>query len=303
MPYLGETAGLLTSLFFAVNALIISKAATQVGSLVLNRTRLVFALLYLILLNLLFFGQPLPLQAGPTHWGWLALSGLIGFAIGDIFLFQAFIFIGPRLATLLLSLSTVFGALEALLFFGETLRLGQVIGITLALAGIVWVILERAPRPPSSTPDIWRHRSLSGTLFGILAAVGQATGLVFSRQGMQGEFSPIQGNVIRLLAAVLSIWFVTFVQRQAGSTVQTLREHPSSLKWIALAAFVGPVIGVSLSLLAVQNSPVGVASVLTSLSPILMLPFSYFFLKERLGWQPVAGTLLAMSGVAILFLS
>ncbi len=52
-----------------------------------------------------------------------------------------------------------------------------------------------------------------------------------------------------------------------------------------------------------QNIPVGVASVLTSLSPIFMLPFSHFFFKERLGWQPIAGTLLAMAGVVILFLS
>ena len=84
--------------------------------------------------------------------------------------------------------------------------------------------------------------------------------------------------------------------------MHTVRDNPSSLKLIALAALIGPVIGVSLSLLAVQNVPVGVASVLTSLSPIFILPFSHFLLKEHLGWQPIAGTFLAMTGVIILFL-
>ncbi len=313
MPYLGDTAGLLTSLFFAINAVVITKAGATVGSVILNRTRVVFALLYLLILNLVLFGQPLPIAAGLTRWTWLGLSGLIGLAIGDAFLFQAYLMIGPRLGSLLLSLSTVFGALEAWLFFGESLRPGQIAGIALTLAGMMWVILERAPRSaapgtglpstaiaPASPPV---HVSPLGILFGVLAGLGQATGLVFSRQGMEGSFSPISGNVIRMLAAVLALWLVALFQRQVGSTLHTLRANPDALRLVALAALIGPVIGVSLSLLAVQNVAVGIASVLTSLSPIFMLPFSYFFFKERLGWQPIAGTILAMSGVIVLFLS
>lgn len=314
MPYIGEIAGLVTSLFFAINAVVITRAGTQVGSVVLNRTRVVFALVYLIVLNLVLFHEPLPFEAGSSRWIWLALSGLIGLAIGDAFLFQAYLSIGPRLGSLLLSLSTVFGVFEAWVFFGQRLRLGQLIGIALCLGGIIWVIAERSFQPPPSTglesglPTDGALSSLhrpspSGILFGVLAALGQATGLVFSGQGMQGSFSPISGNVIRMLAAVLALWLVALVQRQAGHTIRTLRANPSAIRLLALAALIGPVIGVSLSLLAVQNTAVGVASVLTSLAPIFMLPFSRIFFKEHLGWQPVAGTLLAIAGVIILFLT
>ena len=144
---------------------------------------------------------------------------------------------------------------------------------------------------------------MSGVIFGILAALGQATGLVFSRQGMQGSFSPISANAIRMLAAVLALWLVAALQKQAGPTLETLKANPSAIKLLALAALIGPVIGVSLSLFAVQNTAVGVASVLTSLAPVFMLPISHFFFRERLGWQPVAGTFVAMAGVVILFLS
>jgi drug/metabolite transporter (DMT)-like permease len=119
---------------------------------------------------------------------------------------------------------------------------------------------------------------------------------------MFGNLSPISANVIRMLAAVIALWLITFMQREAGKTIQTLKENPSALQLLALAALIGPVIGVSLSLLAVQNTAVGIASVLTSLSPIFMLPISHFYFKEHLGWQAVAGTILAMIGVAILFL-
>ena len=312
MPYIGETAGLLTSLFFAINAVVVTRAGAKVGSVVLNRTRVVFALVYLLLLNTVLYHQPLPFSASSDRWLWLSLSGLIGLAIGDAFLFQAYLTIGPRLGSLLLSLSTVFGAMEAWLFFGEHLRAGQVLGIALALAGIMWVVLERAPQtavpgtglPAAALAPVSSPRpSPLGILFGVLAGLGQATGLVFSRQGMQGSFSPLSGNAIRMLAAVIALWLIALLQREAGRTVRTLKADPAAVGLVALAALLGPVIGVSLSLLSVQHIPVGVASVLTSLSPIFMLPFSRFFFGERLGWQPVAGTFLAMAGVVILFLT
>src|SRR5512143_3389373 len=112
MPFLGETAGLLTSVFFAANAVVITRAGASVGSVVLNRTRVVFALLYLVILNLVFFRQPVPLDADSSRWTWLALSGLIGLVIGDASLSQSYPMVGPRLGSLLLSLSTIFGALE-----------------------------------------------------------------------------------------------------------------------------------------------------------------------------------------------
>ncbi len=318
MPIIGDIAGLLTSLFFALNAIVTTKAVNQVGSIILNRTRVAFALLYLLILNFILFREPLPFEAGSAHWTWLALSGLIGLAIGDAFLFQAYLSIGPRLGSLLFSLSTVFGVVEAWAFFGERLRLAQIIGIAITLAGIVWVVAERRVQPPPSSglesglpadpvaPGVSSSKhspAVLGILFAILAAVGQATGLVFSRQGMQGNFSPISANAIRMLAAVLALWLVALLQGRAGPTIQTMRANPYALRLVALAALLGPVVGVSFSLLAVQNIPVGVASVLTSLSPILILPLSHYFFKERLGWQPIAGTLVAMAGVIILFLT
>ena len=296
--YLGELAGLLTSLMYTINAAVITRAGHQVGAAVVNRTRVVFAFIYLIVINLILFGQPMPFDASLDRWGWLAISGVIGLALGDAFLFQSFLLVGPRIGSLLLALSTVFGILEAWLFFNETLTPLQILGIALTLAGIIWVVLERQSGQESPHP-----RAVTGIMFGILAALGQATGYVFSKQGMLGDFSPFQGNVIRMLAAALVLWLIAGFQKQAGATIQTLKQNPSALKLLALAALIGPVLGVTSSLLAVQHAEVGVASVLTSLSPIFLLPVSHFILKEKIGWQAIAGTLLAMAGVFTLFLA
>ncbi len=295
--YIGEIAGLLTSIFYALNAVFITRGAKQVGSVISNRTRVIFALAYLMIINLILFHQPLPFNAASDRWTWLSLSGLIGLALGDAFLFQSYLSIGPRIGTLLLSLSTIFGALEAWIFLGESLSTGQIIGIVLTLAGIIWVVFEQ-----SSNTEQAPHHVREGILFGILSAICQATGFVFSKQGLYGNFQPLQGNAIRMLAAALSLWLIALIQREAGQSIETLKANPDAIKQLAIAAFVGPVLGVTFSLLAVQHAEVGVASVLTSLSPIFILPISHFIFKEKLGWQAVAGTILAMIGVAVLFL-
>jgi drug/metabolite transporter (DMT)-like permease len=298
MNFIGEIAGLATSLFFSMTAIIFASTGRMVGSQVTNRTRLVFALVYLIILNTILFREPLPFSADSSRWIWLSLSGVIGLSLGDAFLFQALVSVGPRLGSLLMSLAPIFGSVIAWVFFGETLSPLQITGILLALSGIGWVVMSH--EEPPNTP---RGHTKRGVFFGVLAALGQAVGLVLSKQGMFGEFSPFQANVIRMLAAVVFIWMWTLLQGEAGATLTALRAKPQVIRLLALGALVGPVLGVSSSLLAVQHTQVGVASTLMTLPPVIILPVSYFIFKEKVGWQAVAGTILAIAGVAVLFLA
>jgi drug/metabolite transporter (DMT)-like permease len=297
MTHLGELAGLLTSLLYTLSATFITHAVQKVGAVVVNRGRVVFASVYLLIINLILFGQPLPLSAGADRWTWLSLSGVVGLALGDAFLFQSFAYIGPRIGSLIFALSTVFASIAAWILFGETLNLFQIIGIALALGGIFWVVLDH--RTGSERPH---SHVAAGVMYGILGALAQAAGYLLAKEGLLGNFPPFQGAIIRMLAAALGLWLMATFQKQVGSTVQALRQNPSALKMLALAAMVGSVLGVTSSLYAVQHAEVGVASILTSLSPVFLLPVSHFIFKERVGWQSIAGTLLAMVGVSILFI-
>jgi len=298
MNFIGELAALATSFFFALTAIVFTLTGRMIGPAITNRTRLVFALVFLVALNTILFREPLPLSAESSRWVWLSLSGVIGLSLGDAFLFQSFVAVGLRLGILLLSLAPIFGSLIAWVFFGETLKLLQIIGIILALAGIGWVIMSH-----EEPPDTPRGHTKRGVFFGVLGGLGQAVGLVFAKQGMIGDFSPFQANAIRMLAALIFTWLWTTFEGKVGATMAALREKPQAVRLIALGALLGPLLGVSSSLLAVQHAEIGVASTLMALSPVIVLPISYFAFKEKIGWQVIVGTMLAIAGVAILFLA
>jgi drug/metabolite transporter (DMT)-like permease len=297
MAFIGEIAALFTSFCWSLSAIGFTKSTQRVGSIITNRTRVLLAMLLLILINAVLYSQPIPLHAGVSRWAWLGISGVIGLALGDAFLFQAYKEIGPRLGLLLLSLAPPLGAAIAWIFFGQALDLLQIAGMLITLAGISWVVLTRPNEADKNVHKVTGR----GIVFGILAALGQATGLVFSQRGMTGAFPPFTGTLIRMIAAVASLWIVAGFQKQAGPTVVAMRRQPAAFGWVAFGALFGPVIGVSASLLAVQHASIGVASTLMALPPVFMLPISYFIFKERFGWQVVAGTLIAIAGVALLF--
>ncbi|RLD07461.1 MAG: EamA family transporter [Chloroflexi bacterium] len=294
--YLGELAALATSLSFSFGSTVFTAAGRRIGSLVVNRTRLVIAVIFLASTHWFTLGTLIPLNAAPERWLWFGLSGAIGLVLGDIFLFQSFVLVGPRIAMLMMSLAPIFAALEAWVFLGETLSGGQVFGILITVAGIAWVLMEGSGK--SGDARVYGR----GILLGLGAAIGQATGLVLAKKGFGGDFSPISANLIRVFVAAILLWIITFFQGQIKSTLQTLRENPRGFLLTTAGAFSGPFLGVTLSLFAIQRVEVGVASTLTSLSPIFLLPISYFIFKERFGWGAIIGTLLAMAGVAMLFL-
>jgi drug/metabolite transporter (DMT)-like permease len=300
MAFSGEIAALLTSLMFSGTSTFFTLAGRRVGSLVLNRLRLLVAFTLLALAHWWFLGSLLPLGAEPNRWFWLAISGVVGLVIGDAFLFQAFIWIGPRLSMLLMSLAPIIAALLAWIFFGETLSLAQLLGVAVTLAGVAWVVLERnrGARPQ----DLEAPSYARGILYGLGGATGQAVGLVTAKLGAGGDFSALSGTLIRMLSAMLLLWMITIAQRQAGATFRQLAAKPQALVFILAGAFTGPFIGVTLSLVAVQRTEIGVASTLMALPPVFLLPISYFVFKERYGWQAILGTLVALVGVGILFL-
>ena len=301
--HLGELAALGTSIFYGFTSLLFTFSGREVGSLLTNRARLLFALLFVMGIHWISFGQLLPLNAPPDRWLVLGISGFLGFVVGDGCLFQAFILVGPRISMLMMAFAPALSVIFAWLFLGESLSVQELVIISVIMGGIAWVVSERPKKvidEIASARDSRKH--IIGLLFALGATVGQASGFILSKVGLANDFPAFSGTLMRLASAFVAVWLVSIVRGELSSSARTLKLHPRALRFILLGSFVGPVLGVWLSLVAVQRASVGVSSTLSSLAPIFLIPISYLVFHEKISKRAILGTVVVIVATCVLFL-
>jgi drug/metabolite transporter (DMT)-like permease len=299
---LGEIAALSTALCWVFTALFFAAAGARIGSLVVNFVRLVMALAVFMLGSWVMHGHPLPLDFGVHAWVWLSISGLVGFTFGDLCLFRAFVVIGPRLSALIMSMAPPLTALLGWVVLGETLRWMDVLGMTLTITGIAWAVTDRAPPGAAGAPEVSSlptRTLVIGVLLAMGGALGQAGGLVLSKHGM-GDHDAFAATQIRVIAGSIGFAALFVVTRWWTNVFRGLRDG-RALWLTAGGALFGPFLGVWLSLIAVQHTATGVAASLMATTPILIIPVVVLVRRERVGFGGIAGALLAVSGVVLLF--
>lgn len=295
--YIGEIAALLTALCWVGSSVSFEFAGKKVGTLVLNLMRLVVSFFIITVINFFITGGFKNLSIAPDTIGILMLSGLIGFVLGDIFLFQAYIDIGARIAQLIMALSPPLAAILGYFILGETLALIEIIGMLVTMLGIVIVITGREA---GSRKLVIRH-SAKGILFAFIGAFGQALGLIFSKIGVR-SLNPFVATQIRIVAGILGFILIITYTRNWKKFFNTFKWR-SVMTGITIGSLFGPVVGVSLSLTAVKYTSTGIASTLMALTPILIIPVSVLFLKEKVKPNEIIGALIGVLGVAIIFLA
>jgi drug/metabolite transporter (DMT)-like permease len=296
--YIGHLAALGTALMFAFGSTLFTLSGREIGAALMNRTRLLIAVLFVLAMHSLLVGNPFMLDAGTNQWFWLGLSGFVGLALGDAALFQGFILVGPRISMLMMALAPVLSAILGWMFLGESLTPLEIGGIVLTVAGIGIVVVERQGKPKEGEVIQNSRQYFIGVLFALGGALGQAAGLILAKMGMANEFPAISA----LTVALIAIWAFSAVRGELVSSVRTLRAHPRVMAMLTVAAFTGPVLGVWFSLIAVKHAPVGIASTLMSLTPIFLMPIAFFVFKDRITFQAIIGTIVAFAGTALLFL-
>lgn len=261
----------------------------------MNLIRLFIALPLLGLWTFVSSGSFYPAEATSEAWAWLSLSGLIGFVIGDMCLFRAFVVLGPRLSSLIMATAPLMTAIIGFGVLGETLGVSALLGMGLTIGGVCWAL---ADRKASQSAD--RKRLVLGVMLALGGALGQAGGLVISKYGM-GDYDAFASTQIRVIASCAA-WVLVFAVTNRWSALRLALRNATAMRFTAIGALFGPVLGVGLSLYAVQHANTGVAASIMSITPILLIPITVFFFRERVGWGSVLGTCVAVAGVVVLFL-
>ncbi len=303
MVYAGELAALAAAMFWTVTAIAFEKAGKRIGSLQVNLLRLGLAFVIFGVLAILRTGHFFPHGAGTHQWLWLSISGIVGFVLGDLFLFQAYVVVGARISMLIMSLAPPIAALIGWLVLGETLSGKAFLAMLLTLAGISMVILVKSDtikgKKKKGKRLVFRY-PIIGLLLAFGGALGQATGLVLSKYGME-TYDVVSSTQIRIIAGTGGFMMI-FALTNRWRKLNLAFSDKRALGFLSLGAVFGPFLGVTASLIAVKYTGTGIASSIMSIVPVLIIPPAIVLLKERVRPMEIVGAGIAITGVMLFFL-
>ncbi|HEY7750708.1 MAG TPA: DMT family transporter, partial [Ignavibacteriaceae bacterium] len=142
-----------------------------------------------------------------------------------------------------------------------------------------------------------------GILYGFLGALGQASGLIFAKFAFQsGDLNGFTASFIRLFSASVIILPLASALKKYKNPFSLYKKSDSVWKAMTVGTIFGPVLGITLSLIAIENAKIGIASTLMATMPVIMLPIAKFYFKESFDWKAIIGAFVAVLGAAIIFL-
>jgi drug/metabolite transporter (DMT)-like permease len=192
-------------------------------------------------------------------------------------------------------------ALIGWITLGEVLSGIEFLGMGVTMSGILIVMLSRRKPVEGGTPKKGKLGPMVlGAILALGGAIGQATGLVLSKKGMQ-DMDPFAATQIRIMAGVLGFLLVITLFRRWKKVFGALKDL-KAMKFMTLGSFTGPFLGVSFSLMAVQHTDTGVAATLMALTPVMIIPPAIILNKEKIHLLEIIGAIVTVGGVALFFL-
>lgn len=310
MNHLGEILSLCVAVSWTVTAWFADKASRRVGVMVTNVLRLILATLFLGIVLWITVGSPYPVYADRDTWLWLGLSALVGYVFGDYCLFNSYLYIGPRLGQLMMTLAPPMAAIAGWLLLGENLGWKSILAMVITLCGIGISILSR-----DSGNHFKLDLPLKGFLLGICAGTGQGVGLVLSKIGMEHYAQAIPGDapsrmalmlpfastMARAVVGGLGFFLIMALSKDIGKLRSAVKD-PVAMRYASVITLFGPALGVSLSLMAVRYAHAGIASTLMALTPVLIIAPDVLINKKKLRLKEIIGLAVSITGVALFFL-
>jgi drug/metabolite transporter (DMT)-like permease len=293
MNYWGEIAAVATAVCWTGSAVAFEKAGKSMGALSLNVIRIVIAIVLLGVITLFTRGSFFPTDATAYQWFWLGLSGLVSFFIGNSFMYHSYTIIGARMGQLIMNFTPVITAFLGIYLLREDLSPIRITGILTVVAGVFMAVVGRQGY------KFRLNLPFKGFLFAFIGAVGQAFGFLFTKKGI-GDYDPVAATQIRAIAGFVGLLVLLSIMKHWRKVFVAV-QNKADMKVVMLGSIVGPVIGVSLSVFAIQNTNTGVAATLIGLVPIFIIVPSAIFFKEKITFMQVLGAFISVGGSVLFF--
>ena len=294
---IGELAALATAFCGTLSVMAWTASGRHIGVMAVCCLRMAFASILLMFWGRMMHGLWFPTDVDAQSWLLLAISGVLGYFLADLFVIKAFMVIGLRLSLLLQTISPVVVTILGYCCFGESLGPINLLGMAITLAGIVWVILEQ----PESPKEIHHRKDFSlGVVMAIGAAILGGLATLFAKKGVVHVADPFAATQIRILAALLCYPPLLTLLRRWGQIGRALR-HVRVMNLMLLGTVVGPFLGMGLYMYALRACPsTGIVCTIGNITPVLILPVSIYIYREKVSPRAMIGAVLSVLGVLLM---
>ncbi|HBB26651.1 MAG TPA: hypothetical protein DCZ59_10330 [Bacteroidetes bacterium] len=302
--FLGLLAASGTLLSWSIGTLAFLKASRLMDPGLLNRARLGVAVVVTLIIASTMSGLwPWDLlgTTSAESWLWLGLSGFIGLTIGDLFGFTSLRILGARRQSVIGTTAPAASAVVALAMLGETLSWSDVIGIMLSIAGVMYAMNTSQERQEVHNEGFGSY-SL-GVLLAIGGAICQGAGLVLAKKGMTGanaSITPFHATFLRMIVGFCATYVVDVLRRAPHRPLKEAYAHPDARTAMFTGTIFGPIIGVTMSLVAARSLDVAVAQTIFSLVPFVVMAIMRLVYRQPIPARSIIGAVISVFGVVLL---
>lgn len=286
MFVIGATAALFSSASWAFGTVMFDRVGKSIPAIGITFLKGVCCIILMAILLLFYNGLE---SVGLRDFIFLAISGIIGIAVGDSLFFKSLQDLGAKTQVLFFLLGQLLTMILSLMFLDELLSAIQYIGAIILLIGITIVIWDKQENHPNK---------IRGIMYATLSIICFSISSILSKVAI-GNVEVITGSFYRMV-------FGTIFTLGYGVAFRQFRDWMAPLKHVNLCfLFVTNCIvitygGFLLSMVALKNITVSLYSVLATTEPIFVILFAFLLNKELATKRELVGCLVAVIGLLLI---
>lgn len=298
----GIIAAFITLACWTIGTFAFTHASQLASPKSVNRVRLLLATVLLSIITL-FFTQNLFTQPTFQEWLWLGSSGIVGLTIGDYFAFTAYRLLGSAKASLFNTFAPFAALLLGIVLLSETISVIGLFGMAISVTGLLWFI--RVNQKNTTHTPTEKQNLKTGIVYAILAGICQGLGIVLAKKGLMiqhtdTDLTAVHATWIRMFTATAITYTIGIFTTNLKTEFKEIVFKSQNIQPVLIGTLFGPVIGVSMSLLAASIIEVSLAQTIFSLLPITVMLSAFIIGKEKIEPTSLIAALISVAGVFVL---
>lgn len=317
---MGEWLAISALFMFSANV-IATKAAS--GRLDLNTGFLISIVVNVLFSGCLFLIRLL-VDGHPVQFHWFGfimfmISGIVATYLGRTLYFDSIAKLGPSKASAFMVSNPLFTVLISWIFLGERLHLIECAAVVVVLFGLFLVsyVPQKSAKPVSAElseretaaaaeqwnvrrRSVWQHFQ-PGVLLALFGSISYSLGNITRGEAVQDWNEPVLGAFI---GALVGLSLQLLFNKQARNVASNLRYADPKGIWLYALSGMLTISAQIAQIAAMHYIPISIATLITMAQPLVVIPLSYFLLKnqEGINARTVIGSLLVLLGIGAIIL-